>query len=168
MKDHRNLLAAIPVALAQTPDAHFLLCGDGVEPGNPGLAPLAEPLGDAVSLLGRRRDVHDLLAAADLAVLSSASGEAMPIVIGEAMATGVPFVATDVADARVVIGDTGRVVEPRNPRALGEAIGDVLSLPPGERAALGEAARRRIVEHYQLGGMVDSYLEMWERAAPGG
>jgi glycosyltransferase involved in cell wall biosynthesis len=164
MKDHRNLLEAVPAALELAPTARFLLCGDGVDEENAELVALAGPLGDSVRLLGRRDDVKALLNAADLAVLSSASGEALPVVILEAMACGVPFVATDIADAPTVIANTGGVVPPRDPVALGEAIGGLLAQPSDARERLGAAARDRIVQHYPLSGMTDAYLSLWERA----
>jgi glycosyltransferase involved in cell wall biosynthesis len=165
MKDHRNLLAAVPVVRERVRDAVFLLCGDGVDPSNRALAPIADGLGGAVRLLGPRSDVEALLDAVDVSVSSSTSGEAMPVVIGEAMAAGVPFVATDVADAHAVIADTGKVVPPGDPMRLGAAIADVLLLPDAERSALGEAARRRILDRYPVADMVSGYVRIWREVA---
>jgi glycosyltransferase involved in cell wall biosynthesis len=167
MKDHRNLLAAVPVVLERVPEARFILCGDGVEPSNPELAALANGLDPAVSLLGRRDDVASILCGVDVSVSSSTSGEAMPVVIGEAMATGVPFVATDVADAAEVIADTGRIVPAEDPLALGLAITDLLEMPAEARRRLGMAARERIVERYPADGMVAGYVDLWRRVAAG-
>lgn len=160
VKDHATLLAAAGDVAERVPGALFVLAGDGVDDANPALAPAVARMGESVRLLGRRDDVPRLLRGLDLAVLSSA-GEALPLVIGEAMATGVPFVSTDVGDAREVIGDTGRVVPARDPQALAGAIAELLELPVSERLALGKAARDRIDGARSLDAMAGAYLALW-------
>lgn len=161
MKDHRNLLEAAAKVHESLPEARFLLCGTGVEESNPDLAPLADALGAAVRLLGRRDDVTRIFQAADVATLSSAAGEAMPLVIGEAMACGVPFVATDCGDSAELIGDAGRVVPIRRPDLLADALLALLAMEPGRRGELGAMARARIAERYSLDAMVAGYERLW-------
>ena len=161
MKDHRNLLDAAARVLEALPEARFLLCGNGVDESNPELGPRARELGGAVRLLGRRDDVTRIFQAADVATLSSAAGEAMPLVIGEAMACGVPFVATDCGDSAELIGDTGGVVPIRRPDLLADGLLEILSLPASERAELGTRARARIAERYSLSAMVAGYERVW-------
>jgi glycosyltransferase involved in cell wall biosynthesis len=165
MKDHRTLLAAAETVLARLPDAHFVLCGAEVTDRNPQLRAWAAPLGDRLHLLGERDDVERLYRAFDLMASSSVSGEALPLVIGEAMACVVPVVATRCGDAPQLIGDTGRVVGVRDPEALAAAMLEVLELPPDERRELGEAARRRIGDRYDLGDMVARYVDVWRDVA---
>jgi glycosyltransferase involved in cell wall biosynthesis len=95
--------------------------------------------------------------ALDLACLSSAGGETFPLVRGEAMACGVPCAATDVADVRVLVGDAGRIVPPRDPVWLASAMADVLARPAAERERLGMIARRRIETCYSLPRIVGWY-----------
>ena len=167
MKDHANLLEAAALVLERLPGARFLLCGTGVDDANAELAPRARALGEGVRLLGRRDDVTRIFQAADVATLSSASGEAMPLVIGEAMACGTPVVSTDCGDAAELIGDTGAVVPIRRPDLLAKGLAEVLELPAGELAALGAGARERIAERYALRDMVAGYERVWsELAAP--
>jgi len=85
--------------------------------------------------------------ALDVLVLSSMS-ESFPNVVGEAMACGVPCVVTDVGDAAELVGETGVIAPPRDPERLREAIEALLARPAGERAALGQAARERILAGY--------------------
>jgi glycosyltransferase involved in cell wall biosynthesis len=66
------------------------------------------------------------------------------------MAAGLPAVATDVGDARVIVGATGMVVPPRDAAALARALDPFVAADPATRRALGEAARTRVAERYSL------------------
>lgn len=168
-KDHRTFVRAAAIAAAANGRVGFLLCGDRVTPDNPDLRGWIEAAGiaDRVHLLGRRRDLPRLQASLDVGTLSSAAVEALPLVIAEAMACGVPCVVTDVGDSARLVGDTGRVAPPGNPEALAAAWLELLALPPGERAALGARARRRIEEHYALSASVGRYEALYERVGAG-
>jgi glycosyltransferase involved in cell wall biosynthesis len=161
-KDHATFVAASALVAARFPEARYLLVGHGVEPSNATLraAISAAGLGDRARLLGARDDVARLTAACDLAV-SSSFGEGFSNAIGEAMACGVPCVATDVGDSAWLVGDTGRVVAPRDPAALAQAIGELLAIGPEGRAALGAAGRGRIVEHFELSRVVRRYEQLY-------
>ncbi len=160
MKDHTGFLAAARIALAARGDLHVLLIGRGTQDLSPHLA--AAGIAGRAHLLGPRRDIARLLPGVDLLCLSSAFGEGFPNVLGEAMSAGVPCIATDVGDARAIIGETGRIVAPSDPPALAQAILDLLALDAGSRAALGQAARRRIAEHYSLPAIVRQYEALYE------
>ena len=98
-------------------------------------------LGDRCRLLGYRTDVKDLMAAADLFVLASAF-EGLPVSIMEAMASGLPVVATAVGGVpeAVVDGETGLLVPPRDASALAGALLR-LARDPDLRAAMATKAR---------------------------
>ena len=164
MKDHTNFLAAAAKLAGRHPDAQFALAGAGTEPGNPALnaAIAAHNLGDRVRLLGERRDIQALYPAFDIVTLSSAFGEGFPNVLGEAMASHVPCVATDIGDAAAIIGDCGIVVPARDPEALAAGWERLIALGAEERAALGARARARIVEHYELASMVGRFEALYE------
>ncbi len=161
-KDHETFLEAVALLGAHSPDAHCLLVGQGVEWQNSALASRIETLGlrGRCHLLGARDDVARLTAACDVAV-SSSFGEGFSNAIGEAMACGVPCAVTDVGDSAWIVGDTGRVVPPRDPAVLTAAIGGLLSLDAETRRALGLAARRRIVESFDIAQVAKRYEQIY-------
>ncbi|MEN4042075.1 MAG: glycosyltransferase [Anaerolineaceae bacterium] len=166
VKDHRNFLAAAQIIAAQMPQARFVLCGEGITPENPALqAWLAEyELHGRCTLLGRRADMPALLPALDLYVSASRS-EAFPVIIGEAMACGVPCVVTRVGDSARIVGETGRAVPAQSPGALAAACLEMLALPPAERQALGRAARARIEAEYNITAVARQYAELYTAVA---
>jgi glycosyltransferase involved in cell wall biosynthesis len=170
MKDHGNFLAAAARSTPAHPEALFVLAGAGTEAANLALTGMIEAHGlrDRVLRLGERRDLERLYPAFDIVTLSSAFGEALPMVLGEAMSCGIPCVATDSGDTALVIGDTGVVVPPRDPAALAAGWEQLLALGPVGRQALGERARARIVEHYDLDRVVPRYTALYEEIAAGG
>jgi glycosyltransferase involved in cell wall biosynthesis len=119
LKDHANFITAAGLLNKEFPDVHFLMCGDGVDKNNVTLMGQIAALGIGARchLLGQRPDVARIHASLDIATSSSIS-EAFPLAVGEAMACGVPCVATDVGDSRMMIGDTGRVVPASQSPAL--------------------------------------------------
>jgi glycosyltransferase involved in cell wall biosynthesis len=120
-----------------------------------------EALGNIKGLipLGERTDVPSLLNAFDLLVCASVS-EGFSNAIGEAMATGVPVVATDVGDSARILGDTGRVVPPRDPVALADAIAS-LKADTAMRLAMGRAASRRIEQHFSLQRSLEAFETLY-------
>ncbi|MGD8562317.1 MAG: glycosyltransferase [Desulfarculaceae bacterium] len=168
VKDPLGFVTAAALSARETPQAHFMLIGQGMTPANPGLALCRQPpLAGRIHLLGLRDDVPRLLAALDLFVLSSRS-EGFPNVVAEAMAAGLPVVATDAGDCRELLGPAGEVVPPGDPQALSRAMGRLLALAPDERKALGAAARQRIEDHYSLRAMAEAYLSLYEEALGSG
>ena len=162
-KDHRSFVEAAARLLAQRPDVRFVLCGHNTSPANATLAEWIDAAGvrPACHVLGPRHDIPRLTAAFDIATLSSV-GEGFPNVLGEAMACGVPCVATDVGDSAEVIGDTGYVVPPRDPAALARAWDELLAAGCAERQALGQRARQRIEERFSIHHVARLYEQTYE------
>ena len=115
-----------------------------------------------VRLLGQRDDIPELMAAADVFVLSSL-WEGLPLVVLEAMASGLPVVSTNVGGVPelVVDNETGFLVPPENPQLLAEAIERMLSLPEHQRLAMGQAGKKRIEENFTLNKMVSAYEDLY-------
>lgn len=166
MKDHSNFLNAAAITASKRSDVHFLMAGMGVDAANESITRFvgANGLSNRVHLLGQRQDVHRLMAALDVACCSSWS-EAFPNIIGEAMACGVPCVSTDVGDVPWMIGQTGRVVRPRDAEALAAACESILELDADARRRLGGMARDRVKELFPLAKMVDAYEQLYETVA---
>ena len=163
MKDHANFLKAARILLTEFPDTNFLLVGTDVDRQNPSLTNLIAELniGDRIHLLGERRDIPKIVPALDIMTSSSAFGEAFPLVIGEAMSCGVPCVVTDIGDSASIVGDTGKVVSPKNPQALANGWKKLILLGAEGRKALGVKARQKVIEHYSLDTVVAQYENLY-------
>jgi glycosyltransferase involved in cell wall biosynthesis len=164
MKDHETFLRAAALFSQQDPDARFVLCGSGCGPDSETIQRLIESLGlgGRVILLGERTDLDKIYPAFDVLTQSSAYGEGLPNVVIEAMACGVPCVATDVGDSREVIGETGLVLPPRDPQALAHGWETFFAEQP---RTLGENARLRILEHYSIARARVDYEALYHHLA---
>ena len=91
-------------------------------------------------------------------LVSSSITEGFPNVIAEAMACGVPCVATDVGDTRQIVDDAGAVVPPQRPDLLAEQLLRMIQLSPDEKEALKQRARVRIVNNFGMDIMVTATL----------
>jgi glycosyltransferase involved in cell wall biosynthesis len=134
------------------------LAGDGVPfevvvggEGRDGAALRAAAAGLPVAFPGFVTDVRGFLAGLDVFCLSSRR-EAMPLVLLEAMAEGLPCVATDVGDVRTAVGGDAVVVPPEDAGALAGALRGLLA-DPARRRALGAGARARAVRDLDAGLM---------------
>lgn len=159
MKDHTNFLNAARLIKAVRPQTMFVLVGRDTARALSGGH--AGDIGESVRVLGERSDMPAISAALDVAVLSSSHGEAFPNVIGEAMACAVPCVATDVGDARRIIGDTGQVVPARDAQALASAVLSLLDRP--DRRQVGERARQRIVSEFSVAATSAMYGNLYRQ-----
>ncbi|MFH1243473.1 MAG: glycosyltransferase, partial [Pseudomonadota bacterium] len=153
-----NFFAAARKVSAALPGVNFTLCGEGMNEQNSEVLEMIQRngLADKTLLLGQRDDMYDIFPAFDINTLSSLF-EGFPNVLGEAMACGVPCVATDVGDSAYIIGDTGRVVAPGNPEALAQAWLELLSMPSEEMLQLGAEARKRIEEKFSISKVTRQY-----------
>ena len=165
-KDHRTFVRAARVVADRLPSTHFVCVGDDQIYTAADVWQWIDEVGlrDRFHLLGARRDIAAIDASLDVSVCASTT-EGFPNVVGEAMACGVPCVATNVGECAEVVGDTGRIVPKQNPQQLGEAIVELLNLPPVERFALGQAARGRVCQRYDIAQIVAQYRTLWRTLA---
>lgn len=156
-------------ALLRTrPGLTVLVVGDGDR--RDALAAQIDRLGLAgrVRLLGKRDDVHALLAASDLFVCPSVWDEALGYVILEAMAVGLPAVASRVGGIPEVVreGETGLLVPPRDATALAGAIASLLD-DPARRRAMGQAGRRIVGEDFSMERAIAATVDLYAGLAGG-
>jgi len=159
LKDYPNMLIAFSHVIRTHPETLLIIIGDGSL--RPAMEELVGKLGmkDRVRFLGIRRDIQELMNAADAYVMSS-SVEGMANVLLEASATGLPIVATDVGGNPQVVrdGETGFLVPPKDPEALTGAMVRLMDISEEERRWMGEAGRQYAEDNYSL----DRVVEMWE------
>ncbi len=157
-KGHLDLLEAWERVRRERPTAWLLLAGEG--PEREAIEARASRL-DGVRLLGARADVAGLLRASTLLVLPSHQ-EGLPNAVLEAMAAGLPVVATDVGGTSelVVDGETGRLVAPHDPAALAGALLSLLR-DNQARQVMGRAAAERARTRFSLEAMVRSYERLY-------
>jgi glycosyltransferase involved in cell wall biosynthesis len=163
-KDHPTLLAAAARVLEAMPQARFVIVGDGER--RRALEAQARTLGidGRCIFTGFRDDVDRLLPAFTVFCLSSHQ-EGLGTSLLDAMAFCRPVVATAAGGIPEAVEDgvTGRVVPPRDPVALAEALHALLADAP-LRAAMGRAGRRRFEEHFTASRMVDETLGVFGEA----
>ncbi len=160
----KNLLGyldAIAMAHRTRPEARFLVIGDGEERQALETKRTALGLEQVVSFPGAIRDASTLLPGADLFTLPSLK-EGMPWVILEAMAAGLPCIATDVGANKWMIGSVGWIAQPGNPQSVANVIVDALSNPDKARKN-GEAAIQNVATRFTAEKMWKDTFDVLQR-----
>jgi glycosyltransferase involved in cell wall biosynthesis len=162
LKDHHNFIKAASLLKVRLPHVTFILCGGGISDENQVLSNWIKNSNCESSfyLLGNREDIARIIPGFDVLV-SSSSGEGFPNVVGEAMSCEVPCVVTNVGDSAYIVDETGEVVPPRNPELLSNAIEKVLLLPEEVRKKLGELARMRVINNFEINKIVRKYEDLY-------
>ena len=159
-KDYPNMIRAFERVVKNTAqDCVLLICGRGSLEPEMRTQIQASGLQERVKFLGVRRDIPNVMNAADGFVMSSYL-EGLPMVLLQASSVGMPMVATDVGgNAEVVLHEiNGFVVPPRNDEALAAAMNRVLNLPEVERSRMAERGR----EHARQTFEIERILDRWE------
>lgn len=167
-KDFPTLLRAFDIVANQHSSATLIIAGKGCTTANESIVALIPPpIRDRVKLLGVRTDIPRLTAAFDVAVLTSAYGEGFPNVLGEALACGVPCVATDVGDSREIVGDDGTIAAVGDAQAIAAGISRLLGRSATERNAASRRMRTRALQNYALPAIARRYWEVQDEIAGG-
>jgi L-malate glycosyltransferase len=163
VKDHDTAVRAFALVTEKISNARLCLIGDGEQ--RQALEAMSAELAihDHVLFTGVRADVTDLLPAADLFVLSSLS-EGISVTLLEAMAVGLPIVATEVGgNPEVVEHDVTGLLSPRSDfRALAENLTALLQ-DPARRKAFGDAGRARLLERFTQDRMHRGYINLYAK-----
>lgn len=167
-KDFETFFAAAERVGRDLPKARFLLCGDRVTKTNRELLYLAEQRGvsQRCHFLGLRLDMLAIYNAMDL-LISSSSSEASPVSLLEAMACGIPVCATDVGDCARLVGDAGKIVEPRNPAALATAMMTAYHQRLRDPHRTAERCRRQSIGKFGTGEMARQYGRIYRDIVSG-
>jgi len=159
MKDHATLLRAIDYIVTENlsrfagkKEVLFLLIGHGVT------SELSNS--PAIHFLGERTDIPKIMSALDILVSSSAWGEGFPNVIGEAMASEVPCVVTDVGDSSRIVGEYGRVCPVGDSQCIANFLLQLINNEK-ERKTAGQQSRKRVEENYSMDKIKKEYLKEW-------
>jgi glycosyltransferase involved in cell wall biosynthesis len=162
-KDPAHFVAVAADVCRVIPEARFLLVGDG--PLRPEVDRAARQTGirERLVMTGFRQDIPELLATMDVVVLTS-QWEAMPMALLEAMAAGRPVVAPALPGLAEVIvdGATGYLVAGDKPDLATAIV--ALIRDPGRRRAMGQRARQRVQERFDVGRMVEATARVYQEA----
>lgn len=162
MKNIELLFEVMENVLSDNANSIFLIVGKNTDRENLKLKSFYDRLPpQQVVSLGVREDIPAVLKCIDLLCLTSAWGEGFPNVIGEAMATGIPCVATDIGDSALVIGETGWIIPPNNVELLANCINVALSESTSAYNSRSIASQKIISENYNIAKVVDNYNNVY-------
>ena len=164
-KGHAYFLDAARLVLAERSDARFVIVGDGIGFDDVRRRVKEMVLDTHVLMTGFRRDVPEIMAALDVLVLPSIKSEAVSQVIPQALAVGTPVVGTTIGGTPEIVrdGETGRLVPPADPRALADAILDLLRDPARARA-MARRGQAFVLSEHSMDAAMARTLAVYEAA----
>lgn len=162
LKDHLNLLKSLSILRLNKVDFLCLLIGTNINRNKKLLDEIQRlKLKKHVKLFGPIKDISYIMSGLDIHILSSSS-EGFPNVVAEAMAFQTPCVVTDVGDAPYIVGKTGWVVPPNDPKKLANAIKKAISLYKSKYwKSFCYEARFRIQKKFSINRMLTQYNKTW-------
>jgi glycosyltransferase involved in cell wall biosynthesis len=170
-KGHHDFLQAARLIRGSHPEVRFVIGGKQDSVYFQDLQKLVREnhLDDTVAFSGWQDDMTSFYSGIDIFVLPSAEDtEGLPLVVAEAMASGLPVVATRSGGAQEIVeaGKTGMLVERQSPRELARAITSLLA-SLDRRAAMGKEGRRRVEEFFDLSKQAAQFERILESVAKG-
>jgi len=163
MKDYPTFFEAAAILSHHHPNIRFLCMGRGNEAYRETLKQRIADLNMStrLMLIDERSDVENIYHALDILCLTSAFGEGFSNVLGEAMACGVPCVATDVGDAALIIGELGKIVPIQAPLQVATACEDIM-----KQRIPQHLIRQRIVDNFSTEATTDSTERVFRELIP--
>ena len=152
MKDHQTLFKAFKLTAEKIKNFYLVLIGKGTKE--------ISCLPSKVIALGAIEDVSSLYNIADISVSSSSFGEGFSNVIAESMACGLIPVATDVGDAKNIIGESGFIVNPNSANELSNIFFKIYKLDKDRRKEIKLSSRKRIIKNFSVNLMKNSYKKL--------
>ena len=159
-KDYPTLIEAVRRLPASRGDLRVVIVGDDRAAEADRIQSRAAALEGKVHFLGPQARVETIIPGFDIYCSSSAT-EGFPNAVAEAMACGVPCVATDAGDSAFLVGDTGLTVPVSDPPELSDALAAALQWSVPERSQRGQAARARIVDRFSIERMVAAHEDLY-------
>lgn len=165
-KNHKGLIEALKYVKINNKNFYLILVGKGLNSSNVELVEYIDKAGlvENIYLLDQRNDIDKIMNSLDIHILSSSYGEGFPNVIAEAMACGTPCIATDVGEAKRIIGKDGWIVEPNNVHDLAEKI--IIAINEMENIEawnnLKCKVRNKVLDNYNISKMIVKYNEAWK------
>ncbi|MCI9437315.1 MAG: glycosyltransferase [Lachnospiraceae bacterium] len=163
IKDIPTFIRAFAVFRKRYPETVAVMCGNKIEETEQLLSLCQEvrlkPQED-IFFLGLRHDVPILLAACDIYVLHSA-GEAFPNTLLQAMSSSCLCIATDVGDARRIMGNDRFIITPQAPEAMAMKMEEIFAMPNEEQESVKARNRRRVQKYYDIRDIVKKYEELY-------
>lgn len=154
MKDHYTLLQAFNNLKKNFPSVILILAGLGTE---------NMKKTNGMMALGPRNDIEHIYAASDIIISSSAFGEGFSNALAEGMASNLIPIATNVGDSKYILGDIGKIINPRNKKELYYAIKETLELNRDNFENLKKLARMRIIQKFSQSKMISEYNKLYSK-----
>ena len=161
-KNYRRLLQAFPSVLADFPEAHLVLVGDGENRYRLEQEAVAQGIKDQVTFMGEcpRDDVYALLHRFDLFVMPSL-WEGFCNAVVEAMAAGLPIISSDISTLREVLGEMATYVNPKSPKDIARGIIEVIEKSKEEKEKWSYECRNRAISSYSINRTIKKYVESY-------
>jgi len=163
MKNHKMVIQLASRILNEHKNVWFILVGNNVDKNNKELVDLIieNKIKSRLLMLGEQNLISDLFSSIDILISLSSWGEGFPNVIGEAMCSGLPIVATDVGESRMIVGEYGSIVEPNNIIDAVREINEYIDMDRSNRNRLGLKARDFIIKHFSIENIGTEYYQLY-------
>jgi glycosyltransferase involved in cell wall biosynthesis len=163
-KDYFTLFRALNELKQKNKYFKMIMVGTNLDDSNFDLETLIDQykLKENILLLGRRSDIPALLSTSDIYV-SSSLGESFSNAIGEAMACELYCVVTDVGDSKLILGNTGRVVPPKNFMSLSDSLLSYVDYLNRSDKGKNKSARERVIENYDISTVIKLFELNYEK-----
>lgn len=159
-KDYHTLIRGLSELRKQNVRFKMIMVGTNLDWHNKELTEMVNNYGlrENMILLGRRSDISNVLSVGDV-YISSSVGESFSNAIGEAMACELPCVVTDVGDSKIIVGDTGLVIDAKDYLGLANKLFTMVN--DVNLKELGKQARKRVVNNYDIREVVKLYEKIY-------
>jgi len=163
MKNHKMVIQLASRILNEHKNVWFILVGNNVDKNNKELVDLIteNKIKSRLLMLGEQMLIPDLFSSIDILISLSSWGEGFPNVIGEAMCSGLPVVATDVGDSKMIVGEYGSIIEPNNMINAVREINEYIDMDESKRNRLGLKGRDFIINNFNIEKIGTEYFKIY-------